>query len=385
MHSNMNHLSSRENQWMRGWGVFVFPSVIALSILGCNLGYSEYLSVPIFFLAVYLYISLSGNQWNFLRLNILVPTVIGLMLSIWPVYDFIFSQNDWHSALFQLRELFFLIVLVVVSSSHSRDYAANALLGFKIASVAVACYCLLQSVEISLLGSITLLPHSWMMLDYGNSLQNALLQDFDYLRPVAFYSEPSVVSSVLIPAYYLALKSRDKIWVAVCLLGVLAAKSLLGIVGFVVVSFFFSNKSLSFRLVFLLLLLLVFGYYFGERIQRVISGEDLSAQWRIFMPLDFLGDRLHVHPWSPLSSEYISYIQEFFFDGASITDTWLIFTVLRLGFFGFIWIIFCFLFCPKNCRFVFLFMTLISGAPLYHDKVLIIALYSLAKKVFDRD
>lgn len=341
----------------------------AIALIGLNLGYSEYLSLPILGIAFALYLKIRTDGFG--SIYIIAPQlIVGLLISIPMLWDLLKISDDTHSIFIQARELFFLLLIGMCRTDNQRlrRIAASAL---QIAAVATVILVIIQWVQIKSNVSIITVPRELMMLDYGNSIQSALEKSFDYLRPVALYSEPSVVASVLLPCLYLNLKVRNGFWVAWIMLGIILCGSILGIFGSIVVVLLTTNINRS-PVFFLAVIVGALGtLLLSDRPMKILSGEDLSMQWRITMPLELLTSRLEALPFTAIPVDEILTIAAIYYQNASICDTWPLYTVMRLGYFGLAWIVFCVIVIPARIRLLFLFFCIVSGSPLYQDKALI--------------
>lgn len=351
--------------------------IFALGLVGANVGASEYLSVPFICVISLMLLTLIGQQWR-INTRVSIVATFGFLLSIMPASHLVLRSEDWHSALTQFRELFFVVALVVVAEPQSIKFRAHALVAYKLSTIVVASLVVVQFIQISAGQLPTTIPQSWLMIDYTNSLQTALANNFSYLRPVALFSEPSVVASLLVPGYYLAMASQDRLWSLICFVGTILSGSLFGMIGVLVVTVLVTKRNWPAVIVASCAVLVLSVEFFGDRIERILFLEDMSFQWRVTLPLAFLEYRLEDSPFWPMPLWQIYSLAENHFQNASITDTWPLYTLIRLGLPGLVWVIFCVAVMPANLRIVFCYFALISGSPLYQDKVWMMMVFFLA-------
>lgn len=341
--------------------------LVFLGIIGLNVGYNDYVSVTFIFSIFFLFYGFYCRHFE-IRIAWINGLKLGLAISVFPVVYFFFTTNDLHTALSHLRELFF-VAMIALYVYKSDRHDSSFYFGYRYATYIVATFVSLQSLQIFLGKEILTIPQEWLMLDYGNSLQTALFHGYDYLRPVAFYSEPSVVAAVMIPSLYLAIKMGRYKEALYFSFAIFLSRSMFGMLAVLFVYAHRFGFGRLFPLMFPIVLSGAYLIYSSDRFGYILSGEDESFVWRFVYPINFLYERVVEEDWMPLGVADTYAYQEYYFSGASVTDTWPLYILVKLGFVGVFWIPYVFSMIPVGFRFYFFYLSLISGAPLYHDKV----------------
>lgn len=343
------------------------------ALLSLNLGLTDYLSAPILCMLAMLASIHASRRFPIPR-NFIILLAVGIGFSLIPIGLLLIKYNEFHSSLSQLRELTFLVLIVYVSRYFT---AADQEIGiaFDVTIKIIFAVVLIQFIQTHIGATIFMLPQNWMMLNYGNSLQTAIESGYDYTRPVGFYSEPSVVASVVLPAFYIAVKKARKLTALFCILTLLITGSMLGVVGSILIVIFASARNRAFKVTIAIILFFSFANFYSNRATAIINGEDMSYMWRIQFPIEYVINKFSASEFLPVPVSQIFEYAKNHFDGASISDTWPIFTMARLGIFGILWIGIVGFFLPKKLRVFFIFLAIVSGAPLYQDKALLMILY----------
>lgn len=344
-----------------------------LSLVTLNIGFNDYLSAPILCLTIMLFLLL-GQEKIYISKNLKYLLIFGTAFSIFPISILLIKKNEFHSSLSQLRELTFLVLIIYMSKSF-KYFDKEIDLAFSISVKIILLFVAIQFFQAWIGISILTLPEKWMMLNYGNSLQSEIINGSEYVRPVAFYSEPSVVASIIVPAFFIALKKSRKLMALLCLLTLLITSSMFGFIGAVLIIFFCDSRNKIFKFLIVIVLSFSFFYFYSHRTSEIFSGKDLSYLWRVEFPIQYVLNKFNSRNFLPIPIAEIFEYSNLYYDGASITDTWPIFTIARLGIFGPIWIFIVMFFLPKKMRIIFIFLSVVSGAPLYQDKALLMILF----------
>lgn len=358
--------------------------LLVLAIVGANIGYSEYVSISFIAVISLAVISANGEYLYLLkRHGIQISFAIIFTILYWIYLPF----NDaavTHSILSQTRESLMLFIIIIFCTNKN-DTIKKACYGASIiSSYVVAALIYIQFLQLFLNSSPIGLPKNWFMIDYNSTLVESFNSEATYLRPSALYSEPSVSAAVLVPAFYLFLKKREIAKSAFIAVAIYMSASVYGIIATLLISLiqYLDKRKIIFTF-FISLGCIAVLYFFSEffkteRIIGIMTGEDDSLKWRFSFPLAYLQ-----HQWlnDDIGPKHVKDLMLMSADiyNASIFDTWIIYTFAKLGIvLGFIWIFYVVLSIPYIILPLFLFHSLLSGAPLYHDKTLMLMVFGLS-------
>lgn len=362
----------------------------AFALIFANAGYSEYISIS--FSAVILLVFLGFNdKKSFLtKKTIFQCIIIALILILYGGMLSIINGTEvdtWYSILSHAREsVMLLFTSLYVNTKNSELSRSSSRAGVQ-AGTLVAVVLVIQALQLWGGMSPIGLSKSWFMIDYGTSFLNSHKNGEIYIRPSAFYSEPSVVAAVLVPTLYLLLRDSKWIHSLFIFLAILMCGSVYGLMASIVVALYrFKHRKaslISLASAAALFFVLANSYIEGvipSRLLGILSGSDESLSWRFILPYDYLKSSWGEGDFGPKQVAYLMNVSTNYYN-ASIFDTWFIYCVAKLGLvLGVFWILFVLVSLPFAVCTLFVFYAFISGAPLYHDKVLMLMIYGLAIK-----
>jgi hypothetical protein len=363
--------------------------LIAIALIGANVGISEYLSISFFAVLSLVVLLIRKNKSLNPRkyiIYILFILSVAILYGIYLPHTGFFGDLQ-HSVLSHLREsvmLLFVILACETTDNNIKDFCRG---GFGIAAILIASLVCIQYIQLSIGIAPIALPPEYFMINYSNTLLNAFRGEAVYVRPSALYSEPSVVAAILVPSLYIFLSSA-KIYLTILIgVAILLCGSVYGLAAAMVVVIFrfvrIENLRNLIGVIFMVSLVMMSILYAGdlilsERITGILHGEDDSFNWRFNLPYDYLKYRWMSDETGPSHVQELMKLSEDLYQ-ASIFDTWPMYTLAKFGItIGIIWIVFVLFVMPKKVFWLFLFFALVSGAPLYHDKVLMLMVFGLA-------
>lgn len=376
-----------ETSYRKQWLVYL----LSFGIVGANLGVSEYFSIP-FFCLIFVGIYAFKNQIKQVMRRGYFYGIIAISFCL-----FYFSllppsiggdSEALHSVLSHARESFMLLILVAFIRNSKQELSDACYTAATFSAYVICGLVIFQFFQISIGQAPISLPQSWFMIDYKSTLTESFQTESAYLRPSALFSEPSVVAASLIPAFYIFLSERKFPNAGVISLGILLCGSMYGVLAAVFIGLFsfLDIKKLALTNAILVIAVLIVYLFADElipdRVFSILYGEDESFDWRFRFPIDYLHFRWLTDDIGPKHVQSLMLLAADLYK-ASIFDTWIIYTLAKLGFIlGACWIIFT-SFALTKCisiklLYLFGFYAMISGAPLYHDKTLMLMIFGTA-------
>lgn len=349
---------------------------IAITLVLANIGFSEYLSVAFFTI---IYLIFKKNKNNFFSLNnISLILVLFISFAVYGIELILSKPSEFllHSILSHGREcLMIFITYSYINNNKNIKFNEKVI---DVLLIILGVILLIQYAQITLEIKPFSLSKEYYMIQYESLLNDNYNLGYDRLRPTAFYSEPSVLSCIFVPLLYIFLHKNENFKVLLCCVLIIFSGSAYGYIGMILVllNFLYKQKNNQQKNIiyttFFLVVLLNFGYeYLEERLIKILEFDDMSYAWRFTYPLDYFKDK---YLDSDFYAQHVRFLIEYGSNvyEASIFDTWPLYTLAKLGLVhGTIWIIFSYFLFHKLFWTIF-FYTLVSGAPFYHDKVLLL-------------
>ena len=341
-----------------------------------NIGAGEYLSFQfIGFFCIFLL--MSGEIFNSIEIQLL-----GLFLFIFYSLFYYVNNQTFNDLLAGLRVGFVMVALYGASIFIKRNigsicaYVKDEVV-FYITSASVFAFGLFQLLDSIFLNSGFFdVPKEYFAIEYGTlfSEKREVLSNAGYfIRPSAFYSEPSAMAAFGLIVFYYGSKIRSSYFILVSYAIVLVSNSMSGLIALIIFTYIYEyskikNIFLKNFLKFMLPMCVFFAgpVFFSDRIAAIFSGEDVSAMVRIYEPLNIV-----ISSFSGMNflgmSRYS--IDVFMSDQVStVYDNWLFNQVLFYGiFFIFPVLIMYLIFGRRLFWFAFIF-SMLNGEVFYYDR-----------------
>lgn len=312
------------------------------------------------------------------------------------------AGHDSHMMLKGLRTGLVISLLyaakIAISQGSLQQVEARGVLVIKVLTLACAVALVVASGQlIDSLGPNTGLldiPANYFALDYGtlfDESRSALSASDYFIRPSAFYSEPS------------GLALLGNISVLVGLFGLNKRLILLG----------FSTVLISFSLSGFLISVFIFGYYFfalerkknellsrsqlilisaivlfvglsllGERLLNMGASSDESAAVRVFEPIRLLIDMFNRGEYFGMPPEILRLRMSL--SVVTVFDNWVLNQFLYYGLLGFIPVIFLFYAFGRHLGLMVLVLGVTNGDLFYYDRLIFLMLLIVAAATFMR-
>lgn len=273
-----------------------YPWIILL-MLSLQLGISEFLSVQFILFLVLLIHAIK-------RKKILQPKIILFFSSLILIYSIglIFDGHELHRYLVCIRtalcaSLAFSFTLKIKSKENPNKLKfrlLNTLEIFGILCLILAFFQLIDTIYVR--SGIFYIPSELYALDYG-TLSSAQKFDLLFLRPSGPFSEPSALAMNGLMLYCIAIIHQNKKLLTIGLLMTFVSMSLTGYIFIFLSTYYYlcgcigifaHRRNRAYFLLFSLVLVLFSAYILSGRIERVLSGDDLSSLIRIFEPINVI-------------------------------------------------------------------------------------------------
>lgn len=277
---------------------FIWSLLLFLSVFGVQYGYNTILNIAVFSLLLMFYFVFSSKS-----ISLQVFYYVLIVLFCYCIYVFVYLDVGYVAR--ELRVLlcgicYFLMLKSRPIAIYKFNYFAAGI------AILLSVLCLYQYVEIGR-GNLHAVPGYFfvnsddkVLADTGIGRAVGIGYEFVF-RPSVFYSEPSYYGLVMISLLYLVLKlpnTRIKYFVMVSILGgLIAAQTMFGLVGFMLVLIshgFFKSKLL---LVLLGMAVLLGGIYFDERVYNIVTLQDQSTVVRLLRPIAVIVEVLSKTPF----------------------------------------------------------------------------------------
>ena len=355
---------------------------LCICIVGLHLGYDKYLSVQFFsFIVINIYLLSTLNKGN-IKFTRLFGAVFGV-LTIASALSYVVTDQSFHFLIKGIRTAYCAGLIAALAACES-TYISNSLARAARNALYISGFLALVLASLQYMDSLTGntgrfdIPAAWYAINYGTFLAN-LRQIYaasgNFARPSAFYSEPSALAAFGLVVGISGLRARRNILVVISLLLVLLSRSLGGYILLIGLFLFEgAGKKLAGKRLFLatsaiLLALAASISFFSNRVDRILNGNDLSANIRIFEPLRTIENEILAGDFFGESSRTL--MSRSHFDFHTMFDNWALNQLMWYGLLGAVILLTLLVVFPAKWRFLLVSFSLLNGDAFFYDRFIL--------------